>query len=247
MKKILSIALLAACVSAAQAGPSINVGTVFDFLDGDKSTYLKRVYNSGDSTAFVRINVLEMTFDAQGKPIETPLDNEGGDAAQRKGLVASPARLIIPADGMQATRLLYLGGRDKERYYRVRYVPVVPEKEDQFAVSDEDREVYKKEMSAGVNVMTGYGAIFYVRPKETRFDTKISDQPNEYKVTNSGNSTIEIDEFKDCSSANAKDCLATRSHYILPGKGFSFTKEAGRTYTFSLFEGSQKKAIEVKK
>ena len=49
--------------------------------------------------------------------------------------MASPARLIVPANGMQGTRLLYMGERDRERYFRVRFVPVVPEKEDEFAVS----------------------------------------------------------------------------------------------------------------
>ena len=42
--------------------------------------------------------------------------------------MASPARLIVPAKGMQGTRLLHMGGRDTERYFRVRFVPVVPEK-----------------------------------------------------------------------------------------------------------------------
>ena len=49
--------------------------------------------------------------------------------------MASPARLIVPAKGMQGTRLLHMGERDTERYFRVRFVPVVPEKEDEFAVS----------------------------------------------------------------------------------------------------------------
>jgi hypothetical protein len=53
--------------------------------------------------------------------------------------MASPARLIVPAKGMQGTRLLHMGARDTERYFRVRFVPVVPEKEDEFAVSSEER------------------------------------------------------------------------------------------------------------
>ena len=69
-------------------------------------------------------------------------------------LMASPARLIVPANGMQGTRLLMMGERDRERYFRVRFIPVVPEKEDEFAVSAEEREQYKTTLSAGVNVMT---------------------------------------------------------------------------------------------
>lgn len=247
MNKLLSALVLGLCATAAQAGPSINIGTVYDYMDGDKSTYLKRVFNGGDSTAFVRVNIYEMTFDAAGKATETPLTNQGSDAAQRKGLVASPARLIVPAKGMQATRLLYIGERDRERYYRVRFVPVVPEKADQFSVSDEERETYKESMSAGVNIMTGYGAIFFVRPKNTHFDTKIQDGPTEYRVDNKGNSTIVLDEFKDCSAKKESDCQATKKHHVRPGKSFSFTKESARVYRFNLVEGKTANKIEVLK
>ena len=121
-------------------------------MDGDKSTYLKRVFNGGDSTAFVKVNILEILYDADGKSREVPLKSSA-DGAARDGLMASPARLIVPANGMQGTRLLYMGERDRERYFRVRFVPVVPEKEDEFAVSGEEREEYRKDP-----VRRGHGA-----------------------------------------------------------------------------------------
>ncbi len=133
---------------AVCAGPQINVGTVYDYLDSDKSTYLKRVFNSGDSTAFVKVNILEIVYDADGSHREIPLKTQA-DGSGRDGLMASPARLIVPAKGMQGTRLLHMGERDTERYFRVRFVPVVPEKEDEFAVSSEERDAYKENLSAG--------------------------------------------------------------------------------------------------
>jgi hypothetical protein len=54
MKRLLWLCVLYVYPLAAYAGPQINVGTVYDYLDADKSTYLKRVFNSGDSTAFVK-------------------------------------------------------------------------------------------------------------------------------------------------------------------------------------------------
>ncbi len=121
------LGLLSVFCLTAQAGPQINVGTVYDYLEADKSTYLKRVFNSGDATAFVKINVLEIVYDDAGTPKEIAVEN-AADGASRNGLMASPARLIVPAQGMQGTRLLYMGERDRERYFRVRFVPVVPEK-----------------------------------------------------------------------------------------------------------------------
>ena len=181
---VLSVGLLLLSLTA-QAGPAINVGVVYDYLEGDRSSYLKRVYNGGTSTAFIKVNVLEIVYNADGTSREVPvasMTDAKGAATNRDGLMASPARLIVPAGGRQGTRLLYMGQRDKERYFRVRFIPVVPEKEDDFAVTDAERSEYKKDLAAGVNVMAGYGTVFFVRPKDTRFDTQISETASQYTL-----------------------------------------------------------------
>jgi hypothetical protein len=245
MKRLLAVFGFCLLTQAAQATPSINIGTVYDYLDGDKSTFLKRVFNGGDSTAFVKVNILEILYDADGKSQEVPLKTQT-DGSARDGLMASPARLIVPANGMQGTRLLFMGERDKERYFRVRFVPVVPEKEDEFAVSSEEREDYKKTLSAGVNVLAGYGAVFFVRPKQARFDSAIEDGAGTYRIRNNGNTVVVIDEFKDCSVKSEQDCQPTTKHHILAGRTFTFEKQAGRHYQFSLVEGARSKKLDVK-
>lgn len=244
MKRLLL--LCAFCVSplVVQAGPQINVGTVYDYLDADKSTYLKRVFNSGDSTAFVKVNVLEIVYGTDGVPKEIPVETST-DGASRNGLMASPARLIVPAQGMQGTRLLYMGERDRERYFRVRFVPVVPEKEDEFAVSGEEREDYKKNLSAGVNVMTGFGTVFFVRPKDARFESAVNETDTRYELRNNGNTVVIIDEFKSCSVSNESECGATTKHHVMAGKTYAFDKEKGREYRFNLIEGDQKKSLKI--
>jgi hypothetical protein len=208
MKRLWLLLGLSGFSLAVQAGPQINVGTVYDYLDSDKSTFLKRVYNSGDSTAFVKVNILEIVYDADGSHREIPVKPQS-DGAGRDGLMASPARLIVPAKGMQGTRLLHMGARDTERYFRVRFVPVVPEKEDEFAVSSEEREAYKENLSAGVNVMTGFGTVFFVRPKNSRFDSVIDDSAGVYRLRNNGNTVVVIDEFRNCSLKNETECEPT--------------------------------------
>ncbi|WP_085684568.1 MULTISPECIES: pilus assembly protein [unclassified Pseudomonas] len=242
MKQVIVLVGLYLFSLCAQAGPNINIGVVYDYLAGDKSTYLKRVYNSGDSTAFVKINVLEILYNADGTSTEVPVKVQA-DASARDGLMASPARLIIPAQGMQGTRLLFMGDRDKERYFRVRFVPVVPEKEDEFAVSSEEREEYKKTLTAGVNVMAGFGTIFFVRPKDARFDSVIDDSAGTYKVRNNGNTVVVIDEFKSCSKTNEAECEPTTKHHVMAGRTFEFEKKAGREYRFILVEGDSKKNL----
>ncbi|KJZ43491.1 pilus assembly protein [Pseudomonas fluorescens] len=244
MTRVFLLWVLSVFCMAAQAGPQINVGTVYDYLDADKSTYLKRVFNSGDSTAFVKVNVLEIVYDTEGTPREIPVET-AADGASRNGVMASPARLIVPALGMQGTRLLYMGERDRERYFRVRFVPVVPEKEDDFVVSGEERDDYKKTLSAGVNVMTGFGTIFFVRPKDARFESAINETGSRYELRNNGNTVVIVDEFKSCSLTNESDCGATTKHHVLSGKTFGFDKEKGREYRFILIEGDSKKVLKI--
>ena len=244
MKRLHSIIGLWFVSLSALAGPSINVGTVYDYLDADKSTYLKRVFNGGSSTAFVRIKVMEIIYKADGSIEEVPLKTQDGSV--RDGLMASPARLIIPAKGTQGSRLLFMGSRDHERYFRVRFIPVVPEKEDEFALSQEQSEDYKKSLSAGVNILAGYGTIFFVRPKDMRIDTRINDRKDQYSITNNGNTVIVVDEFKNCSIKNPLECEPVTKNHILPGSSFHFSKVPGRHYRFTLIEGNINKTIEVK-
>ena len=244
MNRLFLLLMLCVVCVTVQAGPQINVGTVYDYLDADKSTYLKRVFNSGDATAFVKVDVLEIVYDAEGASTEIPV-LAAADGASRNGVMASPARLIVPAQGMQGTRLLYMGERARERYFRVRFVPVVPEKEDDFAVSSDEREDYKKNLSAGVNVMAGYGTIFFVRPRDVRFDTAVEETDSRYELRNKGNSVVVVDEFKSCSLSDESDCGVTLKHHILAGKTFGFDKEKGREYRFKLIEGTGKKDMKV--
>lgn len=244
MKRLLLMMGLSGFSLGLQAGPQINVGTVYDYLDGDKSTYLKRVFNSGDSTAFVKVNILEIVYDADGSATEVPVTSDPG-ATSRDGLMASPARLIIPANGMQGTRLLFMGARDTERYFRVRFIPVVPEKEDEFAVSSDEREDYKKNLSAGVNVMTGFGTVFFVRPNNSRYDSQIENGASTYRIRNNGNTSVVVDEFRNCSIKQENQCEPTTKHHIRAGKEFAFDKQPGREYRFNLVEGASKKALHI--
>ncbi|MCD9117382.1 molecular chaperone [Pseudomonas bijieensis] len=246
MKHLLAWVGIYLFCGVAQAGPQIGVGVVYDYLDGDKTTYMKRVFNGGTSTAFVKVNILEIIYNEDGTYQEVPLKNQ--DSAQAKdGLMASPARLIVPANGVQGTRLVFMGNRDKERYFRVRFVPVVPEAEDEFAISAEEREEYKKErVEAGVKVLAGYGTVFFVRPKDTRYETVIDNSASRYHLRNNGNTVLVIDEFKDCVAQKENDCKPTTKHHVKSGQSFSFDKEAGREYRFTLVEGSKTKNVEIK-
>lgn len=241
-KRGLLIAMLGMLSLPVTAAPEISIGSLYDYLEPGKSSMLKRVRNNGTSTAFVKVSVSEVVYGTDGKPSERPSDVGTFSKKGGEGMVASPARLIVPANGMQASRLLYRGSRDKERYFRVRFVPVLPEKQDDFAVSEQEREQYNNELSAGVNLLTGYGTFVIVRPAKEHYETRLTDGANQYTIANQGNATIVLDAFYNCTAGN-KECSQPTVHHLLPGKTMVVNKEAGRSYRFELVEGKHKREV----
>ena len=78
---------------SATAAPDIYIGTVYDYLDGAQSSYRKRISNSGDSTAFVRVDLYEITYGADG-PQETPLHSAPDGPRRLRG--SAPLAGVTP-------------------------------------------------------------------------------------------------------------------------------------------------------
>ena len=88
----------------AQAGPLINVGVVYDYLEGDRSSYLKRVFNGGTSTAFIKVNVLEIVYNADGTTREVPvaaMTDAKGATTSHASRRATPSRNIPRAQASE--------------------------------------------------------------------------------------------------------------------------------------------------
>lgn len=238
---------LAAVLTAlgAQAAPNISIGPMFDYLAPGKTTLLKQVRNSGDTTAFVRVTVSEIEYRDGQEPVEHPLDTRQLFAGSGSGLIASPSRLIVPANGLQSTRLLFKGARDQEHHYRVRFVPVLPEAGDDFALDDAEREAYKAHLVAGVNILTGYGAIVIVRPDKTHFDTRIEHGEKTVTVRNEGNSTVVLDALTECDDKR-ENCTAPSVRHIRPGGQIAFDKHPGRAVLFNLLEGDGRREMTLR-
>ncbi|ANI33258.1 molecular chaperone [Pseudomonas sp. DCB_CB] len=238
--RLLALACLVTPLAAIGA-PELNVGALYDYLDSGKSTLLKRVRNGGDTTAFVKVSVAELVYDTDGNARE--VDTEGMPLEQR-GLVASPARLIVPAQGMQAVRLVYRGQRDAERYFRLRFVPVLPELGDGFAVDEGEAERYRNSLKVGVNLLAGYGTLLFVRPGETRFQTSVQRKGGGLTVSNQGNATVVLDQFRQCQAAGVA-CETATKHHVLPGRTRQFEGQAAKVHQFELHEGEARKRMVV--
>lgn len=231
----------ASAVMPASAGPSINVGELNETIQPEQSTLAKRINNTGDATAFVRVSVDEIVFGANGYG-EKKLDEDALIKGVGTGLISSPARLIIPAKGMQTNRLIFAGSRDKELYYRVRYIPVVPQDAAEFSLETGDMKKYQEEISAGVTVLTGFGTIVTVLPSSARFDTKITSDSRRLLIANNGNASIFISSLQECNK-DLKNCTSVTSHQLRPGMTLEKPISAGKVWQYSLYEGMKKQSL----
>lgn len=231
--KIFSKIVLIICIvttSHAYAAPDLFVGNVYDFLFAKNSSFSKSIMNNGDTTAFVKISVREVTFDLDGKV------NEGGDIDVDEldnRLVVSPNRLIIPANGSRSSRIMFSGDREIERYFRITYVPVLPSKEDGFEYYDDK---YANTLSVGFNMLIGYGTLVYVAPENTKYDTVFQEEQEKFNIINKGNASIKLNFLVSCQKDNK--CTEPSTAILRPGKSISYDKNMTKSIRFTLVEGA---------
>jgi P pilus assembly chaperone PapD len=229
MRFIFILACMVLVPNVALAGPKISIGTLSDYLQADKNVLVKRVFNNGDATAFVKVRAWEVLRQADGSVREVPLDVES--AGGKRELVVSPARLIIPASGMQTVRLLFHGPRDHERYYRLRFNPVLPAAGDGFQLTEGEASDYEVSISGGVQMLAGFGSLLYVRPREVTHQLAIDEEPQRFVIHNVGNATAVLDRFRRCD-ADGLDCDPAVVQQVPPGATRAFEKKEGSTYVF---------------
>lgn len=243
MRIALFLALLAAAVSAAASPPSINVGPLFDYLQPANSNLLKRIRNTGEGTAYVRVEVTRMQFDAAGKATESPVDTTSlaRNVAGAQGVIASPSRLIIAANGQQATRLVHRGNRNEEQYYRLRFIPVAPTAEE-FSLTEEQARA-AMEVTSSIQVFTGFGTILFVAPDNVRYDTRIEGN----RIQNDGNATIVLDNMRQCDRAAPDVCDAGVLVHVRPGRSHVLAENPARFHRFELMEGGSRRSIDSRR
>lgn len=228
--------------SQVYAAAEISIGTLFDYMPSNKTTYLKKIMNMGDSTAFIKISINEIKYDENGQPYEVPEQE-----AENRALIASPSRLIIPAKGVQATRLLFLDKKDTERYFRVRFIPVQQKDNDGFdeQKTEQKTEQIREELSAGIQILTGYGAFLFITPDNPKYSTEITEDTNSAEIKNNGNTTIILDFFESCNKKKNKECSTATKLHILPGSKKQLVKNSNESYHFQLIEGDKTKSIVI--
>lgn len=240
---ICSTLLLMGITTSIYASPSIGIGNMYDVFTPETQSLTKRVYNTGTSTAFVRVDILEIDANPKINQREsTQKEIKGGSLIQER-LIVSPLRLIIPSSGFQSVRILWPGDRKKERYFRIRFTPVLPEENDNFGMSKDEISKYRKNaLDVGVNVLTGYGSVVVIQPKNPLFNTVIDDTNKQILIVNNGNTTIILDNIRYCENAKSY-CKNKSREIILPGREFILQKKQNNKINFTLIEGDKSKTF----
>ncbi|MDH2322149.1 hypothetical protein AB6H27_02960 [Providencia huaxiensis] len=239
---ILTLLLMSITISVC-ASPSIGIGSMYDVFTPETQSLTKRVYNTGTSTAFVRVEVLEIDVTPKMNQRESTQKEVDAGSLTQERLIVSPLRLIIPPSGFQTVRILWSGARDKERYFRIRFTPVLPEENDGFGMSKDEITQYKKNaLEAGINVLTGYGSIVVMQPEKPLFNTVIDDRNKQISIINKGNATIILDNIRYCENAKSH-CENKSREIILPGREFVLQKKQNNKITFTLIEGDKSKSF----
>ncbi|KIA80539.1 hypothetical protein QR66_09840 [Chromobacterium piscinae] len=241
MRYLVFLAVAALTSLHVGAAPSIDVGSMFEYMDEKKRTLTKHVCNHGDSTAYVKVSLREVAFDESGREQDVADTGDAGILNKNEGLLASPSHLIIPAKGRGALRLVHLGGRERERYYRATFSPVVPKTLDEFKLDENAAEKYQQSFSAGVNLLIGYGAVVIVRPEHTRFDTRVEKENGQHVIWNRGNSTVIIPYYSVCSG---EQCENAGLSHLRPGQKKAFPL-GGKKYKVFLKEGENSRSVDL--
>ena len=225
---------------AVQAGPDISIGAMYDYLGPERSTLLKRIRNLGDASAFVSVSLAEIRFNEDGSTSEVALE---GSAGAERALIATPSRLIVAAGGTQSARLIFRGNRDRERYFRLRFTPVMPGGGNEFGLDDQAVEAYRSKLEAQLSVLAGYGTVLLISPTSPRYETSILDTAGQITVGNQGNATVVLEELRDCAP-DGSDCSAPTTVHVRPGNRFEIKRLPGRMHRFERVEGGARKGFE---
>ncbi|HGN0121188.1 TPA: hypothetical protein ACKRGB_000768 [Proteus mirabilis] len=236
---IYSVLSLISITTSVYASPSIGIGSMYDVFTPETQSLTKRVYNTGTSTAFVRVEILEIDADPKMNQRESAQKEIKEGSLTQERLIVSPLRLIIPPSSFQSVRILWPGDREKERYFRIRFTPVLPEENDGFGMSKDEITQYKKNaLDVGVNVLTGYGSVVVIQAKNPLFNTVIDDTNKQISIKNKGNATIILDNIRYCENIKSH-CENKAREIILPGREFVLQKKINNKINFVLIEGDK--------
>ncbi|TQO88855.1 hypothetical protein [Vibrio cholerae] len=179
----------------SEASNTIRLDSLYQRLDNQQNYKDVRVYNDSKNLAFVSVSVVEvMNPGAQEEQVKEP---DFGN-----GPLISTKALMIPAESSRSVRVYYPEtiSRDADRFFRIRFTPVMPTKEHGFTDSQLKSA---KTVESNFKLSFAWGVLLSVVKKSPNLDYKVYlDSSKNLVFENTGDSLVTIKSVLLCSESN---------------------------------------------
>jgi|GEM_PF-3385104 len=183
---------------------------------------VQQLRNTGEAPAFVKVDVLEILDP------HTPNEREKAlEISQVPDLVATPQRVVIPPKATRGVGLYLKKRWDKDRFFRVRFTPVRPTKEEGFVQGS-------NKVQTGASVGIAWGTLVVVPRANPSYQTELTQDGNIITLNNAGNSFVEIKNPKVCSDKSCSDDFDFR---VMSNESQSLDTKGLKSFSASLVEG----------
>lgn len=197
MKKLL-LGCCLGCLSTLASASMMLDRTILTFRDGEAPRHDVSVTNPDNENLYLEVTVLDVRDPGTDAEVREPVKDP-----ESIGLIASPAKLMVPPGEERIIRLVNLNGHsDTERVYRVNVTPVPPPME-------------AKAMA--IRVLIAYQLLVFVDPREIRRDLRVERKDGQLHFHNAGNVNVLLTEGSQCAVKGSKDCEDLPGKRLYPG------------------------------
>lgn len=180
------------------------------------------IQNRGNETMYVQVTPYRIDDTST-----TPASRSAITNPKEGGLLVSPNKLAIPANGSKLIRLINLDkNREQEGVYRVEVKPVSG------AVTGKQ---------SGLKVQIGYEVLVLALPKSPNPQLQASRSGDNLTIKNTGNAHVLLSGGQQCPpNANDKqECLPLTSKRMYPNNSSTYLLNHGWKASFQTATGSQ--------
>ena len=177
------------------------------------------IWNNSDERAYVVAEPSEIL--APGTATES---RRAEPDPEKRGLLVSPARLILEPGQRKLVRVAAIGPRqDRERVYRITVKPVVG------GISSAE---------TGLKLLIGYDVLVLVKPATIHPSLTASRSGNSLTFRNGGNASLELANGKQCDSSG-KSCVDLPSKRLYAGAEWTQQLKSNLPVEYSVITGGQ--------
>ena len=192
---------------------------IVDLGSGSKDRDDIEVWNNSDERAYVVAEPSEVL-----SPGTAAEKRQAEPDPEKRGLLVSPARMILEPGQRKLVRVAAIGPRqERERVYRITVKPVVG------GISSAE---------TGLKLLIGYDVLVLLRPTISRPVLTASRSGNSLTFRNSGNASLELIDGKQCD-ITGKSCTNLQGKRLYAGATWTQQLKSNLPVEYSVVSAGQ--------